>query len=98
MQLTEQNYWELIDETLDLLQEIADDWQQLIWQSMREASIVGVGEDYPSIEDTLDNIRDEWDDRSKQLAHEMKSIKRRAKSQLINDGKAEFSIKWEDED
>lgn len=97
MQLTAQDYWDLIDETLDLLQDSADEWQQLIWHSMRQASVVDPDEDFPSIDEWTDGIRDEIEDSSRLLIQELKSLRRRYKAKLINDGEAEFSVKWEDD-
>lgn len=96
MQLKENDYWDAVYAFIDMAEDMAQKWQQLAWQSVRQATIISVDEDYPSIEEIIEHLKVESEQYREVLDREMESLRQSYSSKMIDDGKAEFSVKWEE--
>ncbi len=99
MQIKEADYWDLLDEVTDVTQKFANKWQQTTWAYMWMATFVSGGDDsYPPINYITEGLTEEAAESCERLSKEFKSIEQSYSSKLIDDGKPEFSIKWEDDE
>lgn len=99
MQIKEEDYWDLLDEIVDATQRFASRWQQTVWAYMWMATFVSGGDDsYPPIDSVTENLAAEITESCERLSKELKSIDQSYILKLTDNGKSEFSIKWEDDE